>query len=44
MNGTYMDAAPLASHDATAPHCRNAVSQDGRQSSTPPQLNWLKVG
>ena len=43
MNGTYMDAAPLASQDATAPHCCNAACQDGWQSSAPPQLNWLKV-
>ena len=43
MNGTYVNAAPLASHDGTAPHCCNAACQDGRQSSAPPQLNWLKV-
>ena len=42
MNDTYMDAAPLASLDAR-PHCCNAACQDGQQSSTPPQLNWLKV-
>ncbi|DBA67279.1 TPA: hypothetical protein ACH3X2_001585 [Trebouxia sp. C0005] len=41
MNDTYMDAAPLASLDAR-PHCCNAACQDGQQSSTPPQLNWLK--
>lgn len=43
MNGTYVSAAPLASHAATAPHCCNAACQDGQQSSMLPQLNWLKV-